>query len=95
MYLALALDGLGAVAGAFQSHLCLSAVKGDVAVGLDALGRDAALGVFLPLAGGDDAQGAVVDNNLVVAVDALASDAGGLDVQFSAVNGDDAVGLDA
>ena len=95
MYLALALDGLGAVARAFQPYLCLSAVKGDVAVGLDAFRRDAALGVLLPLAGGDDAHGAVVDDNLVVAVDALASDAGGLDVQFAAVDGDEAVGLDA
>ena len=88
VYLALALDGLGAVAGAFQPYLCLSAVKGDVAVGLDAFRRDAALGVLLPLAGGDDAHGTVVDDDLVVAVDALAAGAGGLDVQFAAVDGD-------
>ena len=74
--------------------MCLSAVDGDVAVGLDALRRDAALGVLLPLAGGDDAHDAVVDDDLVVAVDALAADAGGLDVQFAAVDGNEAVGLD-
>ena len=39
----LALDTLRAVAGAFEPHLRLSAVEGQVAVGLDALWRNAAL----------------------------------------------------
>ena len=95
MYLALALESLCAIACSFETYLCLSALDGDIAIGLDTLWRNTSLRVFLTLACGDDADYSIVDVYLIVAVDALASDAGRLDVEFTTIDIHDAVGLDA
>ena len=93
--LAFALDGFGAVARAFKSYLSLSTFDGDVSVGFDAFWRDAALRVFFAGTSGDDMNGAVVDDNLVVTVQSLAADACRFDIELTAVDGNQTVGFDA
>ena len=90
---ALALDSLCAITRTFKAHLNLSAINGQIAISLDSFRRYAALRVFLAFASGDDTDHAIVDVDLIIAVDALAASTSRHDIQFTAVDSHYTVGL--